>query len=164
MPTIKVVWIPCEDDKPIEIREIPQGSLPAMQNMVGGFIEAVDIDDPEATIFLNEEGKLRQLESNRRMSALLWVHHSAFRNRDIIQGDSFIAGRPDEHGNTTSAPDHYIDLVTLEAHYKVQVRTHGGTSWSGNNLTFITWLDAYLWALGLASRWLLVKDVRVITV
>jgi Domain of unknown function (DUF3846) len=47
-------------------------------------------------------------------------------------------------------------------HYRVQVTTRGETGWSGNELTFPDWLDAYTYGINLAQRWTSVENVRVI--
>lgn len=53
--------------------------LKSMQEVVGGYIEEVMLDD-EAVLICNEEGKLRGLKPNRRVG------------NDIIAGTFFIAG------------------------------------------------------------------------
>lgn len=58
-----------------------QNTLEAMQEMVGGFIEIVYLDD--VCLVCNEEGKLMGLEGNRRVG------------RDIISGTFFLAGDTD---------------------------------------------------------------------
>jgi hypothetical protein len=135
-----------------------------MQEIVGGYVEVIDIDNPSASIWLNEEGKLTSLEPNGRTTCLLWVHQSDYRERDYLAGNCFLTGRPNEDGDTTSAPDHFIDLVTKPTQYRVQVQTLNDDSWSGNRLVFDDWLEAYVWGLGLASRWALVRNVRIITI
>ena len=65
MPTISVVVVPADPHLPIEKRDIDRG-YKAGQAIVGGLIEAVDIDSLEATIWVNEEGILLDLAPNMR--------------------------------------------------------------------------------------------------
>ena len=66
-----------EPGKPPEEVTIPN-TLKAMQEMVGGYIEVVYLDD--ICLVCNEEGKLMGLEGNRRVGG------------DIIAGTFFLAG------------------------------------------------------------------------
>lgn len=68
--------------------------LHSMQDVVGGLIEAIDLD--ENTVLIdNEEGKLIQLEGNRRIG------------RDIIAGTFFICGS-NEEGEFVSLTDEQV--------------------------------------------------------
>ena len=77
-PEITVLKV--EPGKEPEEVTIPN-TLEAMQEMVGGFIEIVYLDD--VCLVCNEEGKLMGLEGNRRVG------------RDIISGTFFLAGDTD---------------------------------------------------------------------
>lgn len=61
-----------------------ENELEAMQKAVGGYIEAISLDDGNV-IILNEEGKLMGLEGNRALGD------------DILVGHFFIAGSDGEH-------------------------------------------------------------------
>lgn len=84
---MKVVYV--EPNKNAEIREIGSG-LKAMQDIVGGYIQAIyPFDDPVA-IICNDEGKLMGLEPNR---GLTYNNGELY---DIIVGTFFIClARPD---------------------------------------------------------------------
>ena len=77
-PEITVLKV--EPGKAPEEVTIPN-TLEAMQQMVGGLIEIVYLDD--VCLVCNEEGKLMGLEGNRRVG------------RDIISGTFFLAGDTD---------------------------------------------------------------------
>ncbi len=68
--------------------------LDSMQNIVGGLIQAVDLDE-NTSLVCNEEGKLIGLEGNRRVG------------RDIIAGTFFLCGF-NEEGEFTSLNDEQI--------------------------------------------------------
>lgn len=68
--------------------------LASMQKIVGGLIQAVDLDE-NTSLVCNEEGKLIGLEGNRRVG------------RDIIAGTFFLCGF-NEEGEFTSLNDEQI--------------------------------------------------------
>lgn len=75
------------------VAEIEEGLKP-MQEIVGGSIEMVDLDD-NTSLVCNEEGKIRGLEGNRRIG------------RDIIAGTFFLCGF-NEDGASISLTDEQI--------------------------------------------------------
>lgn len=85
METINVLKV--EPGKVPERIDLPN-TLEAMQQLVGGYIESVWLGDGVCLI-CNEEGKLSNLEPNRRVG------------NDIIAGTFFLAG-DDESGDFVS--------------------------------------------------------------
>ncbi|MBP2033384.1 hypothetical protein J2Z42_002087 [Clostridium algifaecis] len=75
------------------VAEIEEGLKP-MQEIVGGSIEMVDLDE-NTNLVCNEEGKIRGLEGNRRIG------------RDIIAGTFFLCGF-NEDGESISLTDEQI--------------------------------------------------------
>ena len=75
------------------VAEIEIGLEP-MQELVGGSIEMVDLDD-NTSLVCNEEGKIQGLEGNRRIG------------RDIIAGTFFLCGF-NEEGESVSLSDEQI--------------------------------------------------------
>ena len=71
------------------------------QQAVGGYIEAVDIKvaGHEATIYLNEEGKMFDLPLNRSVTRLAT---GRIFEGDYIAGDVVIVGGVDSEGDTLS--------------------------------------------------------------
>lgn len=69
--------------------------LASMQKIVGGLIQAVDLDE-NTCLVCNEEGKFIGLEGNRRVG------------RDIIAGTFFLCGF-NEEGEFTSLNDEQIE-------------------------------------------------------
>ena len=78
--------VPCEKEIDKDFR--------AMQQIVGGPIQAVDLDE-NTSLVCNEEGKIIGLEGNRRVG------------RDIIAGTFFLCGF-NEEGEFTSLNDEQI--------------------------------------------------------
>lgn len=86
----KIMVLVVEPGKPCQAREI-DGSLEAMQALVGGYIEAVTPFAESIAIVCNEEGKLRGLPYNRPLTDRTGAPY------DILCGTFFIAGVDGEH-------------------------------------------------------------------
>ncbi len=83
-----------------EAREI-DGSLKSMQEIVGGFIQAIYLDGAVALI-CNDEGKLMNLPLNRALK------DKDGQIYDIISGTFFLCGAPDDSSNFTSLAQEQI--------------------------------------------------------
>lgn len=68
----------------------PAFSLPELQRLVGGYIEAIAAPD-NRIMFLNEDGKREGLAVNRFASALAWA--SGLPAFDYIVGDVVVCTR-----------------------------------------------------------------------
>lgn len=108
MSLIKIVVIPADSSQAVEVREI-EATPEVMGGIVGGWLEVVGLTGPLASLYINEEGKLRRLPLNQRATALVQRHNAML--GDFIVGDVFIAGPPDLEGNDTDAPEEYQRLV-----------------------------------------------------
>jgi hypothetical protein len=97
-----------------EVREISQ-DLDSLQSLVGGYLEAVYGLDAngnlDVTIYLNEEGKIRQMPINAIATQLWWYHiDPGMRGRDVLCGPAVILGAPDAAGeDLLPVPQHVID-------------------------------------------------------
>jgi hypothetical protein len=162
MTTIKCLVIPADKDVAVRVHEFEQGDLKAMQALVGGLVAAVDIGEPEVTIWNHDEAKLIEAPLNHRATLLWWCGENRFMNVDVICGDVFITGLSDDDGNTTSIPQDFLDLVLNTEVYKYEILTFNGGAWAGNNMRFDDYWDATHQALCLAERWKLVEHTRVV--
>ena len=84
-----------------EVREI-DGSLEAMQNIVGGLIQPIYLDDSVALI-CNDEGKLMNLTANRGL------RDSDGQIYDIVFGTFFLGGAPSDCNHFTSLTPEQIE-------------------------------------------------------
>ena len=100
--TVKVLVFPV--GKPAEVREIASG-LEAMQAVVGGYIEAVALNE-NVTLWCNEEGKVTGLPLNLRAPRDPMFPH------DIIAGDFFLSRVSQKTGATTSLTEKDIKTFT----------------------------------------------------
>jgi hypothetical protein len=78
-------------------------SLENLQTFVGGYIEAIRVND-SITIWINEEGKLIELPPN------FYLTNQDGQAYDIVVGDVLIAGT-DHEGETVSLTDEEIKEI-----------------------------------------------------
>ena len=90
-----------EPERRPEVREIDD-SLKAMQDIVGGLIQPICLDDSVALI-CNDEGKLMNLPANR---GLRGKDGQIF---DIVSGTFFLCGAPADSDHFTSLTPEQIE-------------------------------------------------------
>jgi hypothetical protein len=159
---LTAIVIPADLGQPIRQQQIHSSNLDAYRQIIGGNLEVVNLDRPSASMYCNEEGKLKGLRVNHRATTLLWVHNSAFRGRDVIAGPALLVGPPNRHGNDTSVPDDLADLLLRTKRYRVQVQTEDDTGWNATEEVFTDWMEAYRHALLVAGMRSGVEEVRVV--
>ena len=84
-----------------EVREI-EDSLTTMQQIVGGLIQPIYLDDSVALIF-NDEGKLMNLPANRGL------RDKDGQMYDIVFGTFFLCGAPADSDHFTSLTQEQIE-------------------------------------------------------
>lgn len=84
-----------------ELRDI-DGSLTAMQDIVGGLIQPIYLDDP-VVLICNEEGKLTNLPANRGL------RNKDGRIYDIVFGTFFLCGAPADSDHFTSLTPEQVE-------------------------------------------------------
>lgn len=104
---ITAIVLPADLRTPIRTVELDKRDLNAYRGLVGGSLEIITFERPEATLYLNDEGKLEGLPLNQRATLMASVHNSAFRGRDVITGDALLVGPADRHGDDLSAPKNW---------------------------------------------------------
>ena len=90
-----------EPEKKPEVREIGN-SLEAMQQVVGGFIEALYPFDEPVALICNEEGKLMDLPPNRAL------RDDTGEVYDIISGTFFLCSAPPDSEHFESLTDQQV--------------------------------------------------------
>ena len=101
---INSIVIPADDEQPLRQSELSLGGLADRQQLVGGYIQAVNLGEPPARLYFNEDGKQIGMPPNKRATLLLWLHNPAFRHMDFIVGDAFVVGPVGRRSTDTSAP------------------------------------------------------------
>jgi hypothetical protein len=162
MTTIQGILIPADGLREIELVDIDQDDYKSIQQHVGGPFEMTELLRPEASLWSNEEGKIHDLELNRRATLMLWVHRTEFREADYIVGDVLVLGPADKAGRTMGAPEELVNLLFHTEQYRYLVQVTNDDTWNGNGVTYDNWVDAYNGGLALAKRWILVENVKVI--
>ena len=155
------ILIPADEETPVEFRLF--NDTTDYQRAVGGWFEVIDTTAPEASFFVNEEGKIHHMPLNRRATLALWIHHRSMHRREALNGDAVLIGLPDEEGQTQDVPEELVQLLLRTASYKIEVETVDAPgAWSGNQARYSTPWSAYTAALALYERWFAVTDVRVV--
>jgi hypothetical protein len=147
---INSIVIPADEGQSLDQHQLKPASLADYQELVGGYIEAVDLTHPPARMYVNEEGKLRGMPVNRRATMLLWMHNRAFRYGDIIAGDAFLVGPVGRGSNDTTVPDEYTRVLFEAQSFHVEVQMHGDQEQRRQMWPFESWDEAYGFALGWA--------------
>ncbi len=158
----KGIVVPHDAEAALEVREF--SDFGDYQKAVDGWIEAVDIPSLGVMVFVNEEGLLKHLPLNSRMTFLWWFHVPEARQRAMLVGNAVIVGAPDEEGNTTDVPEAVISLLMETQVYRVEVQVIGETEWHRNAAKYTDYWEAVIWAMLLLERWALATDVRVVPV
>ena len=158
---IRSVVIPADDDRPLRRQQLDATNLSDYRGLVDGNLEVLSLEQPAATMYLNGDGKIRQLPVNVRATMLLWAHVKELRFQDYIAGDVFLTGPVDHDGWDTSVPDELDKLLDAQR-LRIEIQTYGDPQWYGNDLRFDAWTVAYAYALDLARRWAAVEDIRVL--
>jgi hypothetical protein len=161
---ITAIVIPADLEHPLRQEQVLPADVDVYRDVVGGPLQLIAFDRPQACLYVNEEGKLETAAVvNARATLLTWVHNSALRNRnDVVVGDVLLVGPPDRQGVDLSTPETYIELLFTATAFKIEVQVHGDDGWYGNEQIFGDVFAAYSAGVTLALRWTNVVDVRVV--
>lgn len=100
---MKTILIPADENLPV--CQIETSGLESLQAAVGGYIESLPVPgEPNATAYINEEGKLQGLPANYRAS-LIWAQNEMLYPGDFICGDLIITGFNNETGEQQPLPE-----------------------------------------------------------
>lgn len=97
-----------EPERRPEVREIDD-SLKAMQEIVGGLIQPVPLDD-SVILVCNEEGKFMDLSANRGL------REKSGQIYDIVFGTFFLCGAPADSDHFTSLTSEQIERYQKQFH------------------------------------------------
>lgn len=98
---VQGIIVPADNTAPLRTAMLE--SLEDYQRAVGGWIEAVDIPDLGVTMYVNEEGLVRDLPFNRR-ATFLWRFHVPQARDARLVGDVSVVGLTDSEGENTKLP------------------------------------------------------------
>ena len=100
----KAVVITTDGSKEVVEFEVG-GSYDLLQQKVGGWFQVVALEQREADLWLNEEGKLNNLPRNPIATSLF---RSEYGDYDFIVGDVVITGGVDDNGDTLGLTDEQV--------------------------------------------------------
>jgi len=106
---VKRPFVPLDGTEPIESREFP--ALDDYPDVVGGWIESVDVPSLGGMINGIEEGLIRQLPLNIRATFLWWLDVLTARQKTMLVGDPVLVGTLDGKGESTDGPSAVIGLT-----------------------------------------------------
>lgn len=102
---IRAIFIPSEISQAPEIREIIP-DLETLTDLVGGDVDALELQDPAGTLYLEYAAQVNQGRFNQRATALVQRHcpsHAGF-----IVGDTVLVGPADENDEDTDVAAAYV--------------------------------------------------------
>lgn len=158
---VKGLVVPADRELPIEVLEFQK--LEDYQSVVGGWIEAVDVPPLGITMYVNEEGLLRDLPFNSRATFLWWYEVPVVRNQAMLVGDAVVVGLPDADGESTSVPESTLALLTRKEPHAVLARAGDSPLWRRHVFPHNDFIDAVVWAMMLAAPVTDTREVRVVT-
>lgn len=85
--------------------------LTFLQDLVGGYIEAVVVPEGGYDLIINEEGKLEGLPYNARATELA---SPMLAPGDVIVGDVVVTGAVDAEGEMTSVPEWLVNHLVKQ--------------------------------------------------
>lgn len=159
---VRGLVVPAAEDAAIELRDFAQ--LDDYQAAVGGYIEPVDIPSLGITVYVNEEGLLRQLPFNSRATFLWWYEVHEARQSAMLVGDAVIVGIPDRRGESTDVPQSLVDILTKAGAWRVQVKSLGDPRWHRSTATHTDYFEALIMAMVTVERWTSAVNVRIVSV
>lgn len=95
--------------KTVDLEDPSKSELSIMQEVVGGWVEPVDVADG-MTLWCNEEGKIQGLPSN--YPAMQSTSAGEFlMPGDVIAGDVIITGGTDDEGDTLGLTEDQVSAL-----------------------------------------------------
>ena len=117
-------------------------SLADYQHAVGGYIQPAEIAAFGVTIYVHEEGLLRQFPLNSRVTFLWWFHTPEARQRAMLVGNAVIIEATERNGDNGSVQREVIELLMETRVYRVEVEVVGENDWRRNQTTYNDYSDA----------------------
>ncbi|SIS19360.1 DUF3846 domain-containing protein [Microbacterium sp. RURRCA19A] len=140
---VQGIIIPAGNTAPLRAAALE--SLEDYQQAVGGWIEAVDVPDLGVTMYVNEEGLIRDVPFNRRATFLRRFHVPQARDARLV-GDVAVVGLTDDEGENTDPPEEFRRRLIEPGVYRVRTRERGGSRWHEEPIDRDDYLETVIWA------------------
>jgi hypothetical protein len=137
--------------------------LPDYQIAVGGWIEAIPIHSLGIAMYINEEGRLRNLPLNSRATFFWWFHVPEARQRQTILGEVVVVGISERNGAEIAVSNEIEHVFDPGSRFAVESRRVEGGDWV-RHLTEMSYFDAAVWSMLLAERSRRPIEVKIISV
>lgn len=137
------IIIPADNTAPL--RTATLDSFQDFQRAVGGWFEAVDIPDLGVTMYVNEEGLIRDLPFNRR-ATFLWRFHVPQARDARLVGDVAVVGLTDDEGESTELPSELRQWLLKPGVYRVRTRELGRNQWREEPVDRDDYVETVIWA------------------
>lgn len=159
---VTAIIIPVDDSQSLRQEQIDNRDWRGHQKLVGGTFEVVSLDEPEASLYCNDEALNLSMPLNQRASLIAAVHNSAFRGHSAIFGPAFLLGAVGDNGYTAGCPQLYIDLWFSTVRFRMEWRPEEESQWEDTGDTFTNVMNAYVLAAKFGINVPGVADVRVV--
>ncbi|WP_315070671.1 DUF3846 domain-containing protein [uncultured Microbacterium sp.] len=159
---VRALKIPADQNE--LITEVHVEALEDYQAAVGGWIEPVDLQALGVTIYVNEEGLLRNLPLNSRASFLWWYFVPEARQKAMLVGAALVVGLPDRQGNSTDIPSEVAERLNRRGAWRVELKLSSEPDWLQIPATYTDYFEALVWAMVALERWTEAEDTRVVPV
>jgi len=140
---VQGIIIPADNTAPLRVSRLD--SLEDYQRAVGGWIEAVDIPYLGVTMYVNEEGLIRDLPFNRR-ATFLWRFHVPQAHDARLVGDVAVVGLTDDDGENTELPMELRRRLLEPGIYRVRTREHTEGRWHEEPVDRDDYVETVIWA------------------
>lgn len=155
------IVIPAAADQPLELREFAK--LEDYQSAVGGLIEVLDLPDIGTTVYVNDEGRVRKLPHNARVSFFRWYWSPLTRASGMLAGDAALVGMPNRAGESTDVPEHVRELLLSPAFFALEMRTDAHPGWQCGSTALPDYWSALVWTMMLTEHFTGLRDVRIVS-
>ncbi|WP_146084407.1 DUF3846 domain-containing protein [Rathayibacter sp. AY1C1] len=137
-------------------------SAEQIHSLVNGWFEILDLVQPGATLWINDEAALTNKPFNQHAMWLLLAHSPSVTTSPFLRGSIVLTGpmRTNEDG-LSDVDDYFVDLVIRGSRFTAEVWLKDATDWKDMNMPFDTWKSAYQAVLSLKERWPDVERTRV---
>ncbi|PPH83893.1 hypothetical protein C5C50_04130 [Rathayibacter sp. AY1D9] len=137
-------------------------SAEQIHSLVDGWFEILDLIEPGATLWINDEAALNNKPFNQHAMWLLLAHSPNVSTSPFLRGSIVLTGltRTNEDG-LSDVDEYFVDLVIRGSRFTAEVWLKDATDWKDMNMPFDTWKSAYQSVLSLKERWPEVERTRV---
>jgi hypothetical protein len=153
------IVIPADDNLDLTTRTFE--TPPDYQAAVGGYVEYTALAEPTASLFVNEEGKIRHLPDNERATLIMRMHNR-IHDGDSVAGDAVLIGPENVRGESTDVPEKLCALLFEWSTFVIEIQLAPlPREWITVNGSARTWDEAYRKSLDLMWAWGEILAARV---